>query len=219
MNIFKRIFSKDTSNIITIKSSWTDLTVQDMMDITMVLEDEDTEQNKILNIVSILTGKDVEYLISLPITTYKQLVNKIAFLQTAPKPNRLKNSYIINSHKYRQCADVTKITTAQFIDYNYFNQNNEKDLSKLLSVMLIPEGKDYNQGYYITDVQEDIKTMLYLDALAISFFLQRQFVAYVMLMADYSEKVMKENKMPKEQMKLFQDLRQVLKDTGLSLLY
>lgn len=215
-NIFKK---KSNTDFVTIKSSWNDITVQDMMDITFVLEDEDTEENKINGLICILTGKDFDYIADLPLFTYKELVKRLQFLQTEPKPNKLKKKYVINGTTYVQCADVTKVTTAQFIDYNNYINNKEKDISKLLSVMLIPKGHEYNKGYEIEDVQNDIKSMSYLDAMGISFFLQKQFVAYVMLMLDYSEELLKKSNPTKEQMQMFNQLKQVLKNTGLSLLY
>lgn len=220
MNIFKRIFGKkqNPNDIITIKTSWDEITVQEMMDISLVLEDEDTEYNKIQTLVSILTGRDFEYLGKLPMITYKMLMQCVGFLQTKPEPNKLKKSYTINGHKYKQCADVTKVTTAQFVDYNNYVNNGEKDITKILSVMLIPEGHEYSQGYDIADVQEDIKSMKYKDALAISFFLQKQFAAYVMLMVDYSEKVMEKSNPTEEQMKKFKAQQQDLKNMALYLL-
>ena len=219
-NLFKRIFKKkETPNdIITIKTSWDEITVQEMMDITLVLEDEDTDYNKMQTLVSILTGRDFEYLGKLPMVTYKMLMSCVKFLQEKPEPNKLKKEYVINGHKYKQCADVTRVTTAQFVDYNNYVSNNEKDITKILSVMLVPEGKEYGQGYKVEDVQEDLKSMKYKDALAISFFLQKQFAAYVMLMVDYSEKLMKESNPTEEQMMKFQAQQQDLKNTVLFLL-
>jgi hypothetical protein len=220
MNILKRIFKKKTNpnDIITIKNSWDEITVQELMDINTVIEDEDTESNKMQTLISILTGKDFEYLGGLPMVTYKMLMGCTAFLQNKPKPNKLKSKYIINGKTYIQCGDVTKITTAQFVDYNNYIMNNEPDISKILSVILVPEGHDYNQGYNIEEAIEDIKTMRYKDALAISFFLQKQFAAYVMLMVDYSEKLMKESNPTEEQMMKFQAQQQALKNMVLYLL-
>lgn len=220
MNIFKRIFGKkqNPNDIITIKTSWDEITVQEMMDISLVLEDEDTEYNKIQTLVSILTGRDFEYLGKLPMVTYKMLMQCVGFLQTKPEPNKLKKSYTINGHKYIQCADVTKVTTAQFVDYNNYVNSGEKDITKILSVMLVPEGHEYSQGYDIASVQEDIKDMKYKDALAISFFLQKQFAAYVMLMVDYSEKLMEKSNPTEEQMTKFKAQQQDLKNMVLYLL-
>jgi len=220
MNIFKRLFKRKQANeVVTIKTSWDEITVQEMMDITSVIEDEDTEDNKIQSILSILTDKDFDYLNRLPVVTYTSLANRLAFLQKQPTPNKLKKSYTINGHKYIQCADVSKITTAQFIDYNNYMNNNEKDISKILSVMLIPDGCEYGQGYNIEDVQEDIKSMLYKDALAVSFFLQKQFVVFVKLMVDYLGEKMKKVNLTKEQRTAFNNLQRGLKDMASYLLY
>lgn len=220
MNIFKRIFKKNTNpnNIITIKTSWDEITVQEMMDINTVIEDEDTEANKMQTLISILTGKDFEYLGSLPMVTYKMLIGCTAFLQTKPEPNKIKSKYIINGKKYIQCGDVTKITTAQFIDYNNYIMNKESDISKILSVILVPEGHDYNQGYNIDEAIEDIKTMKYQDALGVSFFLQKQFAAYVMLTLDYSKRTLMESNPTKEQMEKFKTQETDLKNMVLYLL-
>lgn len=219
MNWLKKLFTKKPKGeFITIKTSWDEITVQEMMDLQTVIEDEDTEVNKMQTIISILTGKPFEWLGTLPIVTYKMLVNAIGFIHEQPKANKLQKQYTINGHKYIQCADVTRITTAQFIDYTNYVNNGEKDAVKILSVILIPEGHEYNQGYNIEDVQNDIKDMKWKDAMAVSFFLQKQFATYVMLMVDYSEKLMKESNPTEEQMKNFNQQKQVLNNMVLSLL-
>src|SRR5574344_1593799 len=78
--------------------------------------------------------------------------------------------------------DLSQVTGIQYIDYmNYVRQEKgNENLSKLVSVFLIPEGCKYNEGYDINEVINLIEDeMKIIDVNAIAFFLPNFLNAYM----------------------------------------
>ena len=98
-----------------------------------------------------------------PITEVKKYFNEINLLLKTDIPKEVvQDTYIINNVKYKLFKDVEKISTAMFIDYSNYVQNNFNinKYNEFLSIFLIPEGHTYNDGYDIRKVQNDIDNHL-----------------------------------------------------------
>jgi hypothetical protein len=55
--------------------------------------------------------------------------------------------------------DHTKITTAQYVDFQTLAKDFPATIPELLSCFLIPEGKEYNEGYDIQEVHAAVRTL------------------------------------------------------------
>lgn len=122
-----------------------------------------------LEMLSILCDVSVEEIEDLPLTEFSKLVKQTEFLKEMPKVD-IKDSYVINGKKYVLCANVSKMTTAQYIDYQTLIKNADKNVKELLSVFLIPKGKKYGE-YDLEEVMSDIYNYFPIaDARAVSFF-------------------------------------------------
>lgn len=72
--------------------------------------------------------------------------------------------------------DIKDLTTGQYIDYQTYMQDNEdfKNLAKVLSVFIVPKGKTYNEGYDVEDVIRELDEHLSIQiALGVCFFFGR----------------------------------------------
>lgn len=135
--------------------------------INNVNDEEALEIN--INLLSILCDVSVEEIEDLPLTEFSKLVKQTEFLKEMPKVD-IKDSYVINGKKYVLCANVSKMTTAQYIDYQTLIKNADKNVKELLSVFLIPKGKKYGE-YDLEEVMYDIYNYFPIaDARAVSFF-------------------------------------------------
>ena len=92
----------------------------------------------------------------------------------------------------------------------------EKDVVKLMSVFLIPEGHDYNDGYDMNQVMNDINDMCWLDIKAASFFFRIQLAMCMLISKRSLRKLMKESKATKSQIK---EVEESLNSMAYSLLY
>lgn len=154
--------------------NWSDISIKKFDEISDILshinnvnDEEALEIN--INLLSILCDVSVEEIEDLPLTEFSKLVKQTEFLKEMPKVD-IKDSYVINGKKYVLCANVSKMTTAQYIDYQTLIKNADKNVKELLSVFLIPKGKKYGE-YDLEEVMSDIYNYFPIaDARAVSFF-------------------------------------------------
>ena len=129
--------------------------------------------NKQISIISILSGMAEDDILNLPIDEYREMAAKTVFLSHQYDGEVLMaKNYILGSFNLIPVEDYRKITTAQYIDFQTFVKDVQHNLVEILSTMLIPKGKKYNQDYDIIKVQDAIRQyMPVADALSlIAFF-------------------------------------------------
>lgn len=135
------------------------LTIGQYIEIQAVSADETMDEiDKQVRILSILTGETEDELLHLPLPEYKELVAKSRFLD----PDNINyhpvaKRYILGGFDLIPCRDFRKIETCQYIDFQTYAPDLDKYLVEFLSVILVPKGKRYNEGYDILDVQKAIR--------------------------------------------------------------
>lgn len=199
---------------ITIKTSWEAVTLKEFEQLDQIMNADIPSDYKAVNILSVLSGEEPSLFENLPITTFATLIPKFDFLGDPIPESKVFDKYEINGHKYELHADIPSITTAQYMDYQNYMREKPVDLQKVISVFLLPEGHQYNDGYKIEEVLADINDMKIIDAQAIAFFIQRQSVLFIQTMMSSLSQKMKEMKIPRKQIEM--DLTP-LKDMGLHL--
>ena len=166
------------------KNNWNEITVGEFIQLEQLLKSDIPESYRTVNVVALLDNKTIDEIESLPAAEFVKLARQLEFIQSQPKAKDVKKSYLINNRHYTLKADLTQITTAQYIDYQNYMKEETKDITKLLSVWLIPRGNEYNDGYDIQEVMKDIDNMLLEDAMGISFFFPKQLAAYMLILKD-----------------------------------
>lgn len=159
-----------------------DLTVKQVMDIKNITTEDEME--KALELVSIIYKCNAD---ELPIAEFQKKLKEIDLNKPVDKP-RVKKSYVINGTKYKLDKSLN-ISTAQYVDYTAYMKTG--DLSKILSVFLIPEGHSYNNGYDMLKVIKDMETVSYPIASSIGFFFLRLFRIYIKLFLPFLIRKMK----------------------------
>ena len=139
--------------------SFNKLTLGKYMEIQEVSRNESLEDiDKQVQILSILTGVAEDELLHLPLPEYKELVVKSGFL--APENinyHPVAKKYILGKFELIPCRDFRKIETCQYIDFQTYAPDLDKYLVEFLSVILVPKGHRYNEGYDILEVQQAIR--------------------------------------------------------------
>ena len=128
--------------------------------------------------IAILTDMSEDEVLSLPIMEYKSLAAKTKFLEKDYDGKlQVAKSYGLNGMELVPVKDITKITTAQYVDFQTFSKEGDKYFVETLSTLLVPKGKHYNEGYEITDVHKAIKENLSVaDFLSLSAFFLTKWV-------------------------------------------
>ena len=152
--------SEDMEDIKIIQS-YRELPIGDYQDILALCKDESLEElDRQVKILSILTKVDEETLLNLPIQEFKVLTSRMGFLEKdlPTKVTRLEKSYKIGKFELVPVTDMRKVITAQYIDFQSFHQAGFEDhFVEILSCLLVPKGKKYNQDYDIIEVQDAIR--------------------------------------------------------------
>lgn len=164
--------------------NYRDLPIGMYLEICDIDRREDIDElHKQVSIISILTGRDEEEIYDLPIEDYKVLASKTHYLRNPYDGEVLTaKTYAIDGMLLQPVEDFRKITTAQYIDFQTFAKDAEKNIVEILSTMLVPKGKKYNQDYDILKLQDSLRRHLSVaDALSLFAFF---FVQYHQLIKD-----------------------------------
>ena len=142
-------FQKTDMDII---DSYNKLTLGKYMEIQEVSRNESLEDiDKQVQILSILTGMAEEEILHLPIQDYKELVAKSGFLDPENiNYHPVAKKYLLGKFELIPCRDFRKIETCQYIDFQTYAPDLDKYLVEFLSVILVPRGHRYNEGYGVT---------------------------------------------------------------------
>ena len=135
------------------------LTIGQYMQIQEISKDANLEDiDKQVQIISVLTGMDEEEILHLPITEYKELVIKSGFLNPENiNYHQIAKKYILGKFELIPTRDFRKLETCQYIDFQTYAPDLDKYLVEFLSVILVPKGHRYNEGYDILEVQDAIR--------------------------------------------------------------
>ena len=135
------------------------LTLGQYMEIQEISSNESLEDiDKQVQIISVLTGVAEEEILHLPIHEYKELVVKAGFLNPDNvNYHPVAKKYILGGLELIPCRDFRKIETCQYIDFQTYAPDLDHHLVEFLSVILVPKGHRYNEGYDILEVQRAIR--------------------------------------------------------------
>ena len=168
------------------KTSWNEITFNEFNQIIQIASADIHQSYKTVNLVSLLSGMSVDELENLPLSQFTSMSAKLSFLDNIPdKVIDHKDRYKVNGREYYLQADIPSIITAQYIDYHNYSQEEDKDLTKLVSCFLVPVNHKYGDGYDNEVVIRDVGDLPYMDVQAIAFFLRRQYGLFTHILIDY----------------------------------
>lgn len=165
-----------SSSTSTIKSSWDDMTVGDIL----FMKETDklqlaTDDEKNMMVAARLAGIDYKDFIQLPLSEVRKYMDNTEFLFTKPVPKKARNKYVINGRTYKLFKGSEEMTVAQYIDWQAIQADGfDKRPGEMLAIVLVPEGHQYNDGYDKDQQIEDMLDMSVTDALGVcDFFTKR----------------------------------------------
>lgn len=140
--------------------NYMDLTLGLFLRVNAALEDEALDElDKQVRIVALLSGKEVQDVLALPLQEYSALAASTDFLRTKCPPVSAPTRLTENGQVLVPVQDFTTILTTQYVDFQTFSKGGPDMLPDLLSVFLIPEGHQYNDGYDINAVKETARNL------------------------------------------------------------
>lgn len=169
---------------------WTNITLKDWYAIQELLEVQD--EWTMYNILDYLYDIDST---NMPISELRNY--SLAFLNNTEQLDKYKVPDVYDD-KYSCNLDLTKVSVAQFIDYNNYIKEDPVKFERILSVFIYPNGATYNDGSYnIEDVQNDILDFPFALVKKLAFFFGRQLTTFTTITLFFLQREMKEMKTPK----------------------
>lgn len=159
-----RLFKKKRKPLI----KWSDITIKQHKAILDLYQREDDDLLILYGLVEIVYGVKVD---DMKISEANELANTLDFIKERPKPSMVKRHYTLNGHRYNVSFNLQDILTCQYIDFQQMCNKASEMPAEFLSILLIPEGKRYNEGYDLNDVVYDIENYMKVeDCLGLSAF-------------------------------------------------
>lgn len=206
------------------KINWSDITIARHKAILALYEkykDELDDPMFIYELTAAAYGKPTEWIDDMTISEANTYANTLEFIKTKPKVRLAKRSYNLRGHKYNVTYDMTSLSTSQYIDFQQLADQSREMPAEFLSVLLIPEGHKYNDGYDLKQVVSDIENYMNVeDCLALTAFffnlLQISIRRSIRALARLEKKASKEGLMTPEQLEALRKVRSLLEsESGL----
>lgn len=198
------------------KYDWYSISGEKYWQIIDILQSDEDDITKQAELIATIEGISVDEVLNMPIQESAQKVKSLVFLNEFPmKEYRSLKTQVMEGKTYDVITDMSKLTTAAFIDYQTYTKLSFRDAyDKILSCFIIPVGFTYNDGYDVAEVQKVIRENLSWPEVqaALHFFLKR----YAKSFMRSRQFLIKAIKKEKDQMKR-EELQSKVKDIDLQL--
>lgn len=156
--------------------NYTNLPLGLYLDIDAVLQSDAEDIDKQVRIIALLDGTTPEAVLALPLKEYSAKAAATEFLRHDCPPISAPSRVISGDLVLIPTKDFTNITTAQYVDFQTFSKGGTAKLPELIAVLLVPEGRNYNDGYDVAEVVRVVRDLPLPVALGLSAFFFGQLV-------------------------------------------
>ena len=209
------MYHLEKENSMKFIDNYRDLPIGMYLDICEIDRRSDIEElHKQVTILSLLSGKSEDEVYDLPIGEYKEMVRKSHFLFKEYEGEVLTaKTYICGEWVLAPTSDYRKITAAQYIDFQTFAKDAEKNIVEILSTMLIPKGKKYNQDYDVIELQKALREHLSVaDALSLLAFFFVQYRESIKDSLTFSKKEAMKLRDPEKKKRVLKEIQKQEED-------
>lgn len=133
---------------------WKDITIDTYNELTTYYDDKETFIDRAMSLLYGVTDPQ-----QLTVAVYQKYLSDMKFLGRDIKPCKLSDSYTINGRKYELDMTLNDFTIAQLTDFENYKRQKPMDLVNIMSVVLIPTGHKYNDGYDMQRAKRDIGSL------------------------------------------------------------
>lgn len=140
--------------------SFNELPIGKYFQIKEELTDITDDQERVFTLIAVLCEVEVEDVYKSPMKELSALINEIKWFSEPVKPSKAPRRIKLGDYVLKPSYDVKNINVQQYIDYSIFSKDREKFYVENLCTFLIPEGKVYNDGYDIVEVQNVVREQL-----------------------------------------------------------
>lgn len=160
-----------------IANNWDEMTFDIWLEEQEILMDQETDAvDKNVRLVALMYDMSEEDAYNEELNSFSVMLDQIGWLGKNPDIPEVAPAYNINGRTYIVNLNPQKVTTAQYIDFKAIDINQPSNIPEALSVIMVPSGHTYNDGYDMDLVKKDIYECLRIPhALAITRFFFQQY--------------------------------------------
>ena len=119
--------------------NWEDINLKTFKELIALYKSNATN----LELISLLANKPAE---DLSLEELKDWINEIKFLEEPYKPKEIKSEYNIQNKIYKPVVSLKDIKAGQFIDFQTFIKDPEKNIANIAACFLLEKGKTYGMN-------------------------------------------------------------------------
>lgn len=201
-----------------VHGDWKDVSINLFYEIKKIMDADLEETDRKIKILALLMNETEEEFSGRKIGEVQELAEQLNFMQKDPfiKTNDVKTLFI-NGAEYELRTKLEDYSVAQYVDFQNYIKDGQNNLARMLSTVIIPVGKKYNDGYDIEEVIQNIGDNLSIaHANYIMFFFTKKLVSSIKVTRAslvWLKKMMNWNKKMKMKKILLKKKMQKLKQT------
>lgn len=156
--------------------SWKDMPIGVLEQMGEINRLHISNEEKDFHVGALMAGMDYDDFMNMPLSESTEIMANLAFLYEQPKRRKVQKRYHIGTRDY-YLNKTDDITVAQYLDYQQLYSMGIADhLADLMSIVLIPVGHKYGDGYDKEEITEEIRNNFNVeDASSVSDFFIRRF--------------------------------------------
>ena len=168
------------------ETGWYNVTLGEFAEIRGILKDEGrSPEDRQIALAALLQGVTEDELLNMPLESARGAFELAASLNEKPKRARVRKVYFVDGWELR-VTETKDTSVAQWVDFQTYARDMENKLVDVLSVVLVPKGKRYNEDYDIDKLKDALRRdMRVPDALAVCFFFQKRWLRSMMRSLNY----------------------------------
>lgn len=164
-----------------VHGDWKDVSINLFFEIKKIMDADLEETDRKIKILALLMDETEEEFSGRKIGEVQELAEQLNFMQKDPfiKTNDVKTLFI-NGAEYELRTKLEDYSVAQYVDFQNYIKDGQNNLARMLSTVIIPVGKKYNDGYDIEEVIQNIGENLSIaHANYIMFFFTKKLVSSI----------------------------------------
>lgn len=174
---------------LNIPESWDEVPVKMFMRLSSL---EGNVYDRMLTVISILSGEDEDDLKMLPATWLESegILKRLEFMSKEPEKVMPSEKLTLGGKRYDVGLYPAKWTAAQYLDYGtVMADEGGNKIPRLIACFTVPEGKTYGEGYDYSAVVEEISEKMPITvALGYAGFFLLQLKSFAKAIQRYTDK-------------------------------
>lgn len=165
---------------ITVPTKWEDITLKQFQEIEKIYGETDKKFDT-REVLHILCNKSIDEINQLPLEIAEKIMEKLLFLQEAPKYGEPSPSITVNGEKYTVNV-LEKLKTGEYIAIDTILKSDKTNFAAILAVLCRKDGEIYDSKFEAETLDSRIEMfekVPMLDAMPIVNFFLNLYIGYV----------------------------------------